>query len=292
MSDQGARSAADDATRGTAIKLAAEVLSRLLTFATTLLLMRSLGPGPLRRLRRAAAFTRCCSPSSANWACRTSLRARWWTASASLRSLLRARFVATVARQRSPPSRRCRSLPLSRTGAGSARALRRRGRGASTASARAAVAWLALSGWGEFLGVALRCRARAGSRRRCLLLVLRGGGLALVVARARRRAAACVPFAPRSPSRRLPALLLAARSCSGRSAAGRRVRVRPQILRDSSPLALYGGLLLLSPRVELLVLGLAAGRPAEVGLFTWPRSPSTGSFAGAAPLLPPARCQG
>ena len=54
MTDETARAAreADDATRGSAVKLAAEVASRLLGLGTTLLLARALGVSDFGALGR------------------------------------------------------------------------------------------------------------------------------------------------------------------------------------------------------------------------------------------------
>ncbi len=80
------------------------------------------------------------------------------------------------------------------------------------------VAWFALSGWGEFLGVALRCR---GARRleAALLVVLRGGalllaGVALPVGAGLRGVTVALAVSP------LPALVLGAAGPGRTSASG------------------------------------------------------------------------
>ena len=126
------------------------------------------------------------------------------------------------------------------------------------------MAWFALSGWGEFLGVALRCR---GARRleAALLLVLRGAALgfaalALLGGTGLRGVTLALALSP------LPAIALGATLCAARPPRARTV-APAAVLRESAPLAVHGGLLLLSPRVEFLVLSWLLPDRQTVGLF-------------------------
>jgi O-antigen/teichoic acid export membrane protein len=93
VSDMGARRAADDATRGSAIKLAAEVLSRLVTLATTFLLMRGLGATGFGTFGTLAAYALLLAEIGELGLQNLASRALV-DGTASLRSLLRARLVA------------------------------------------------------------------------------------------------------------------------------------------------------------------------------------------------------
>jgi O-antigen/teichoic acid export membrane protein len=128
------------------------------------------------------------------------------------------------------------------------------------------VAWFALSGWGEFLGVALRCR-RARRLEAGLLLVLRGGALVFVAAALSlgmrlRGVSVALALSP------VPALWLGAALLRRTAARAPGASVSPgAVLRESAPLAVHGGLLLLSPRVEFLVLSWLLADGQAVGLF-------------------------
>jgi O-antigen/teichoic acid export membrane protein len=148
----------------------------------------------------------------------------------------------------------------------------------------------ALSGWGEFLGVTLRCRG-ARVQEGILLLVLRSSALALVAA----ALASGGDFAVLAWAFALstaPALVLGAWLLHRHPAPapGQDVGVGP-VLRLAAPLAVYAGLLLLSPRVEFLVLRWT-GPGDETGLFLtalnllWPLSLVPSAVAsGAMPAL-------
>jgi O-antigen/teichoic acid export membrane protein len=152
------------------------------------------------------------------------------------------------------------------------------------------ILFFALSGWGEFLGVALRCRG-ARVAEGGLLLVLRAGGLALAAV-ALAVGAGFSGLAGALALSTLPALGLGAWLLSRTPipVPGDDVPVRG-VLAAAVPLAVYGGLLILSSRVELLVLSPLRG-DREVGLFlaalnlVWPLSlvPSAVA-AGAMPAL-------
>jgi O-antigen/teichoic acid export membrane protein len=273
-------SEADDATRGSAVKLAAEIASRALLAAVPFLLLRGLGAAEFGRFTQHALYALLLAELGelglANLASRALV-----AGTHSLRALVRARLAllalvglvalggltvapALVARLGGPP---VDGLVLA-----------------------SLVAWMALSGWAEFLGVALRCR-RARRQEALVLLVLRGCGLALaVVALALGGGLRLVALAlAASP---LPAL------ATGTALLQRRTEPHPSaerpplsVLRDALPLGAHGALLLLSPRVEFLVLSWRA--PAlDSGLFAaglqvvWPLAlVPTAVVAGAMPAL-------
>ena len=242
VTDEPGRDAreARDATRGSAIKLVAEVASRLLGLATTLLLIRGLGATDF------GAFGRL-----------------------SVIALLLAELGGARAADAGVAGPRRGDAVARGAGAGAAGAaavlVGGRSRGWAVAPTLSPlVLWFALSGWGEFLGVALRCRGERVAEA-LLLLCLRGvrprrrGGGARLGRRASRRSRgrSCCRPPPRSRS---------ARGCSGaprRPTAGGDARVAA-VMSEALPLAIHGGLVLLSPRVEFLVLSLLRG-DREIG---------------------------
>jgi O-antigen/teichoic acid export membrane protein len=256
VTDETARSAreADDATRGSAVKLAAEVASRLLGLGTTLLLLWGLGASGFGVFGELSVYALLLAELGELGL--QALASRALVAGThSLESLVRARLtlVAVVA------AVAFATVPL-------APAISRRlERGPADGPTLALlVAWFALSGWGEFLGVALRCR---GARRleALLLLVLRGAALgsaagAFLAGAGLREFTLALALSP-LPAIALGATALRRRSASGPSAAP------AAVLRESAPLAVHGGLLLLSPRVEFLVLSWLLPDRQTVGLF-------------------------
>ena len=233
---------ARDASRGSAVKLAAEVLSRLLGLATTLLLIRGLGPSDFGAFGRLSLFALLLA-ELAELGLQTLASRALVAGSLSLGALVRARLVLVAA-----------------VG------------GAALASVGLApvlsplVLWFVLSGWGEFLGVALRCRGRRVAEA-LVLLCLRGFGLvaaALVLGMGwGLEALAWALGLSTLPSLLLGALLLrrTPKDPPGAAAAG-----VGQVMRQALPLAVHGGLLLLSPRVEFLVLSVMRS-DLETGLF-------------------------
>ncbi len=278
----GGRREADDATRGSAIKLAAEVASRLVGFATMWLLLRGVGPLPglgasdfglLGELSVYALLLAELGELGLQTLASRALVAE----TLSLESLLRAR--AALAALVAGIAIAC-GVVLD----GPALAL--------------LVAWFALSGWGEFLGVALRCRG-ARLEEAALLLVLRGGALAaavLALALGARLAGVAAALAV-SP---VPALVLGAWRLRRATPSLAGAAASPvAVLRESSPLAVHGALLLLSPRVEFLVLSWLVADRQAVGLFYaallvyWPLSMiPTAIAAGAMPALTREALQG
>jgi O-antigen/teichoic acid export membrane protein len=250
----GASSEANEATRGSAIKLAAEVVSRLLGLATTLLLLWGLGATDFGVFGALSVYALLLAELGELGL--SALASRALVAGThSLRSFVMARLalaavVAAVA---------FAAVPLAPAVA------RRLGGGPVDGRALALlVAWFALSGWGEFLGVALRCRGARGLEA-TLLVVLRGGalvlaGLALLAGAGLPGVTAALAVSP------LPALVLGAAALGRTSAPGPPV-APAAVLRESAPLAVHGGLLLLSPRVEFLVLSWLLADRQAVGLF-------------------------
>jgi O-antigen/teichoic acid export membrane protein len=230
-----------DASRGSAIKLAAEVLSRLLGLATTLLLIRGLGASDFGAFGKLSVLALLLAELG-ELGLQTLASRALVAGSLSLAALVRARLVllAVVG-------------GCALAGVGLAPVL------------APLVLWFVLSGWGEFLGVALRCRGRRVAEA-LLLLCLRAGGLAAAaVALATGGTLAGLAWALVLST--LPALLLGTLLLRGGPAATPGVPARVgEVMRQAFPLALHGGLLLLSPRVEFLVLSLLRG-DREVGLF-------------------------
>ena len=245
---------ANDATRGSAIKLAAEVASRGLGLLTMVLVTRGLGVegfGVFGELSVYALLLAELGELGLSALASRALVAR----THSLESLVRARLVLAGV------------VTAVAVAVGPLTPALARRLGAGPADGRALallVAWFALSGWGEFLGVALRCR---GARRleAVLLLVLRGGslvfaGLALLAGAGLRGVAAALAVSP------LPAIAFGAAGLRRTATPGPAV-APARVLRESAPLAVHGGLLLLSPRVEFLVLSWLLADRAAVGLF-------------------------
>jgi O-antigen/teichoic acid export membrane protein len=276
-----ATSDAGDATRGSAIKLAAEVLTRLITLSTTLLIIRELGVARWDVFGR-LWFVAPLVAELAEFGLQATASRALVAGTLSLKALVRARAalfvvvggaVLTVA-----------ATPLGGRVEGWAPSWLHLGVLAIL------TLYFALSGWGEFLGVALRCRG-ARVQEGLVLLVLRGGGLALVAA-ALVHGAGFAALAGALALSTGPALALGAwllvrypPSVPGEDAAVGRV------FRLSIPLALYAGLLILSPRVEGLVLSWV-GQGDDPGLFIaalnllWPLSLVPNAVAsGAMPAL-------
>jgi O-antigen/teichoic acid export membrane protein len=275
------RSDAGDATRGSAIKLAAEVVTRLVTLATTLLIIRKLGVD------------------------RWNVFGRLWFIAPLVAELVEFGLQATATRALVAGTLSLKALARARAALlvlVGAVALAVATTPVATLVERHAPSWLhlgvlatlalyfALSGWGEFLGVALRCRG-ARVQEGLVLLVLRAGALALAAA-ALFTGAGLARLAGALAVSTVPALALAAWLLARHppSVPGEEAPIG-RVLRLSAPLALYAGLLLLSPRVEGLVLS-GVGTGDEAGLFIaalnllWPLSLVPSAVAsGAMPAL-------
>jgi O-antigen/teichoic acid export membrane protein len=278
--DRAAREA-DDATRGSAIKLAAEVLSRLLTLATTVLIARSLGVSAFGAFGAlwilAPLFAELAEFGLQGTASRALVAGTF-----SLKAMVRARAATFGA---------LGALVLLATTTPAAQSIEQEAPPWLQLGVLAVlILYFALSGWGEFLGVALRCRG-ARVQEGVLLLVLRGSGLALA-AGALAAGAGFVGLAGALALSTAPGLVV------GTWLLERHPPLVPgtdapvsRVLRAAAPLAAYGGLLLLSPRVEFLVLRGMRG-DYETGLYLtalnvlWPLSLVPSAVAsGAMPAL-------
>ncbi len=230
---------ARDASRGSAIKLAAEALSRLVGLATTLLLLRGLGAADFGAFGRVSVIALLLA-ELAELGLQTLASRALVAGSLSLRALVRVRLLlfGVVG-------------GIAIAGAGSFPVL------------APLVLWFALSGWGEFLGVALRSRGHRVAEA-VVLLVLRTGGL-VAAAAVLWRGAGLVPLSWGLAASTLPALLLGWWLLRGTRGIGKDEGVAT-VMREAFPLAVHSGLVLLSPRVEFLVLSLLRA-DRETGLF-------------------------
>lgn len=260
------RTAADEATRGSLIKLAAEVLSRLVTLATTVLLARGLGPVDAGRFGVLSVYALLLAELGELGLQNLASRALV-AGTLALRALIRARLLASllVAIVTAAVVPIAPFLSAAGSWVGSSVGAPPTGASLDGVSLGLLIVWLALSGWGEFLGVALRCRG-ARQHEAVLLLVLRTGALVLVpgalsLGGGLRGACSALALSP------IPALVLGAWLLRRTKAASAPSPPAARVLRESSPLAVHGGLLLLSPRVELLVLSWYALGAPVVGLF-------------------------
>ncbi len=229
-----------DASRGSAIKLAAEVASRLVGLGTTLLLIRGLGASDFGAFGRLSLFALLLAELG-ELGLQTLASRALVAGSLSLGALVRARLVLVAF---------VGGTALASVGL------------ASVLSPL--VLWFVLSGWGEFLGVALRCRGRRVAEA-LLLLCLRASGLvaaAVVVSGGGALAALAWALVLSTGPAIVLGVVMLRRSMPG---AGEDKGVR-HVMRAALPLAVHGGLVLLSPRVEFLVLSLMRD-DRETGLF-------------------------
>jgi O-antigen/teichoic acid export membrane protein len=238
---QGSQREADDASRGSAIKLGAEVIGRVLAVATTLLVARLLGVeafGLFAALSGAAVI----AAEAADLGLQATAARALVAGTLSLRGMLRAKLACSGA--------------------------------VVLAAALAFAAWplfatlllyFVLAGWSEFLGVALRARGARVSEA-AVILCLRASALALAAP------ALVAGYGPLGLAAALAASTLPAIALGSgllrrtRPAAAEPVddRVGP-LLRASFPLGVNGGLALVSLRLEVMLLGaLRGGGPAGV----------------------------
>jgi O-antigen/teichoic acid export membrane protein len=247
-----ARSEVDDATRGSAIKLGAEVLSRLLGLATTLLLARALGPADFGALAGRFWYLALLLAELAEFGLQATATRALVARTLTLRSLVRARFVS---------SGLVAVAALSLWAAG-------RTVPALAATARLLpplVLFFVLAGWAEFFGVALRCRG-ARVQEAVLLLVLRAGS-PVAVALALLAGGGLPALAWSQAVSPVPALVLGAYLLGRRPVAeGGEDAAPAAVLRAAAPLAANGALQILSPRVELFAVLLLASDRAT-GLY-------------------------
>ncbi|MCG6927102.1 MAG: polysaccharide biosynthesis C-terminal domain-containing protein [Acidobacteria bacterium] len=278
---RNAAAEADDATRGSAIKLTAEVLTRLITLGTTLLIIRELGVArwdPFSRMWFIAPLI----AEGAEFGLQATATRALVAGTLSLRALARARGVLSVLVGGVVLA--VAATPLAAHVEGPSRSWLDLGVLALLAL------YFALSGWGEFLGVALRCRG-ARVEEGLVLFVLRAGGLVLAAV-ALKVGAGFAGLGGALALSTVPALAVGAWLLRRRPAPvpGANAPVG-RVLRVAAPLALYAGLLLLSPRVEGLVLSWTH-IGVETGLFLaalnlfWPLSLVPQAVAsGAMPAL-------
>ncbi len=232
---------ASEATKGSAIKLGTELVARLVGLLTTLLLARRLGAadfGLFGRLSVIAVVLAEAADLGLQGTAARALVAR----TISLRGLMKAKVAISAL-----------VTALALVGLPFAPVL------------VPLVLFFVGAGWSEFLGVALRAR---GDRvqESAVIFCLRTAGL-LLVGGALLRGASLVGVAWAHALSALPAIALGLLLLHRRPApAGLPDPPLRVILRESAPLAVNGGLALLSLRVEFLVLSfLRGGR--EAGLF-------------------------
>jgi O-antigen/teichoic acid export membrane protein len=247
-------SEADIAARGSGIKLAAELSSRLLSLATSFLLAVGLGVERFGIFAAASGIAVVLAEAADLGLQGTAVRALV-ARTLGLRAMLRAKAVLTVFVAAAG------GLML----AGGA-SLPERAAGLVPALLVPLVFYYALAGWAELLGVALRAHGRRAEEA-AVLLVLRAGGLVAVVL-ALRQGVALPGMAWAHALSTLPAVAVAA--LLGRRAydgdAGRPQPAVLAVLRTALPLAVNGGLALLSLRLEQLAVYFVRGA-AESGLF-------------------------
>ena len=238
-----AQGAAAEATRGSAVKLAAEVAGRVAALLTTLYIARSLGVEEFG-LFAALSGVAVVLAEAGDLGLHVTASRALVAAELPLGAMLRARLVLAWG---------VAALVLALIGVSPVLA--------------ALVLYFALAGWSEFLGVALRARgARAGEA--AVILALRAAGLLLAVAAVRGGggvARVCWALAA-SP---LPAVALGAALLwwtPPEPAATPPAASVAAVLRAAFPLAINGVLSLASLRVELLVLSVLRGT-REAGLF-------------------------
>jgi O-antigen/teichoic acid export membrane protein len=234
-------SAAAEATRGSAIKLGTEILARLVGLATTLLLARRLGAADFGLFGFLSVIAVVLAEAADLGLQGTASRALV-AGTISLRGLTRAKLLISAG----VAAAAVLALPVAPV-------------------LVPLILFFVLAGWSEFLGVALRAR---GDRvhESAVIFCLRLVGLVLVGG-ALYRGLGLVGVAWAHALSPVPAILLATALLGGKAvaAAAGDPPVRA-ILRESAPLAVNGGLALVSLRVEFLVLSfLRAGR--ETGLF-------------------------
>jgi O-antigen/teichoic acid export membrane protein len=247
-------SEAGEATRGSAIKLGAELTGKLLALATSLMIARGLGPsefGEYAFLSVIAVLVAELGDAGLQATAQRALVA----GTLSLGAMLRAKglLLALVALGFAACSL---ALP------GSAWARVRMG------LLLPLLLFYLLAGWSEFLGVALRARGRRGSEAATILcfraLMMALAGLALLQGLQLRGVVSALAVSP------IAAIVLAFWRLHGSSAAP---PARPTqsasvaaVLRLAFPLAVNGALALLSLRVEILVLPWFSD-PHATGLF-------------------------
>jgi len=247
-------SEAREATRGSAVRLGAEVAGRVLSLGTSFLVASSLGVEAFGVFAAASGIALVLAEGADVGLQSTAARALV-ARTLDLRAILRAKLALSAAMA---------SLILSLAAAGGPTLL------------SVLLAYYVLAGWSELLGVVLRargCRAAEAA----VLLAFRGAGLAAVALVLRGDggllAVSWALAASAVPSLLLGAVLVSRPGGGASPATGFPMGVETapaagvgQVLRQSWPLAVNGGLALLSLRVELFLLFALRGA-WEAGLF-------------------------
>jgi len=248
-------SEADVASRGSAVKLAAELSGRLFSLAASFLLASGLGVGPFGVFAAASGVAVILAEAADLGLQGTAVRALV-ARTLGLGSMLRAKAILTVVVTAAGLVLLAAAPALDGLPAGLAPAL-----------LAPLLFYYMLAGWTELLGVALRAQGRrleeAG-----VILALRVGGLVAVVM-ALRAGAGLAGMAWAHALSTVPALVVSSaltrRAYHGQDAAMPRMAPGP-VLRTALPLAVNGGLALLSLRLELLAVYFVRGS-VEAGLF-------------------------
>jgi O-antigen/teichoic acid export membrane protein len=246
--------AAGDATRGSAIKLGAELLGRAIALVTSLLIARRLGPaefGSFAFLSGIAVLSAEVADLGLHGTASRALVSR----TLALRAMLRTKGLLLF-------------LPC---GLGVLALLlmpAERSAGLRLAVFAPLVLYYVFAGWSEFLGVALRARGMRGSEAATLLCFRASALLLAAIALGRGLGLTGLAWAlALSPAAAILlgfSLLLRA---GERQPAGELEAKRARdILRLAFPLGLNGALALLSLRVEILVLPFVVG-DEQTGLF-------------------------
>jgi O-antigen/teichoic acid export membrane protein len=247
---------ADAATRGSGIKLAAELSGRVLSLATSFLLAVGLGVEAFGVFAAASGIAVILAEAADLGLQGTAVRALV-ARTMGLAAMLRAKALLTAA------------VSLAGLfGLAVAPALPPLPGGLAPALLAPLLFYYTLAGWTELLGVALRAQGRRAEEAG-VILALRAGGLVAVVI-AFRAGAGLAGMAWAHALSTLPALIVSAALAWRAYPASDEVAASPPIraiLRMAWPLAVNGGLALLSLRVELLAVYFARG-PAESGLFS------------------------
>jgi O-antigen/teichoic acid export membrane protein len=243
---------ADQATRGSGIRLGAEIASRALSVATTFLLAAALGVERFGTFSSAAGIAILLAELAEVGLQATASRALV-ARTLALRSLLSAKLVVSLVTGAgallAPPLLAWRWPALA---------------GPLLAMQTPLVLYYVLSGWSELMGIALRSRGRRGQEA-LVLLTLRGATLA-AVAWALHGGASWSGLAWAHAISAIPPLALAL-ALAARTGPDTAPRLEvAAVLRESWPLAVNSWLLLASLRVELLVLYFVRG-PYAAGLF-------------------------
>jgi len=264
----GGRSAADDASRGSAIKLGAELLGRLIAVATTLMVARILGVaefGLFAVLSGVAVIVAELADLGIQGIAVQALVSGTILLRALVRTKLRLTAALVLAAALAPPVVSAMAALAPAAWRSSWDVLLRR-----MPLLFPLIVYSGMVGWAELLGIALRVRGRRALEA-VTIVTLRASGLALAAAAlwsgTGLRGLVWAMALSTAPPVALAAALLARTSpaASGPSAEPVGAGVGPT-LKASFPLAINGGLALLSLRIELLALALLRGS-REAGLF-------------------------